>query len=146
VAPRKRPFRQRLRTYFREWREFSNPDFSQAARRVGRDHLSLQRLEAGKIPYSQDMLELLADLYGCKPWDLISRHPISARGMRSDVVSDYESSPPEIQQQVMDAARAIRAAREAEGRKRADMSLRFFRRVRIVPGLRVNRSCYDSRQ
>jgi transcriptional regulator with XRE-family HTH domain len=112
VPPVKRPTRQRRKTYFREWREFST-DFSQAevARRLDRDHSSVQRLEAGLIPYNADWLEELANLYRCDPWDLISRHPESARGPRSDVMSAFYASPPDVQRQVMDAARAIMRTR-----------------------------------
>jgi hypothetical protein len=108
MAPIKRPTRQRHKIYFREWREFAT-DFSQAevARKIDRDHSSVQRLEAGLVPYNQDWLEDLAILYRCEPGDLISRHPESAKGPRSDVMSSFYSAPPEVQRQVMDAARAI---------------------------------------
>ena len=53
----------------------------------------------------------MAILYHCDPHDLTSRHPQSAKGPRSDVMSSFYSSPPEVQQQVMDAARAIMRAK-----------------------------------
>jgi hypothetical protein len=108
MPPKKRDPRQRRRTYFQEWREFST-DLSQAAvaRLVDRDHSSLQRLEAGKIPYNQDWLELLAPVYRCEPHDLISRDPRSSRGVRSDVLTAYAGAPAEVQRQVMAAARAL---------------------------------------
>lgn len=108
MPPVKRPTRQRRRTYFRQWREFST-DFSQAeaARKIGRDHSSLQRLEAGLIPYNQDWLEELALVYRCEPHDLISRDPWGSKAIRSDVIRAYESAPADIQKQVMAAARAL---------------------------------------
>lgn len=36
---------------------------------------SLSRLENGHQPYSEPILGALAELYGCRPADLISRHP-----------------------------------------------------------------------
>lgn len=108
MPPIKRPVRQRRRTYFREWREFAT-DLSQSevARRIERDHSSLQRLEAGISPYNQDWLELLAALYHCDPQDLISRDPRSSRGVQSDIVRGYQSAPAELQQQITATVRAL---------------------------------------
>jgi hypothetical protein len=69
MAPVKRPpLQQQHRVYFREWREFARPDLSQAdvARLIGADHSSVQRLEAGKNPYTQWWLESLAVVYRCE--------------------------------------------------------------------------------
>ena len=108
MSPIKRPTRRRRKTYLREWREFSTGmSPAEVARHLGRDHSSLQRLESGAVPYNQDWLEDLSNLYLCDPQDLISRHPQSAKGPRSDVMSSFYSATPEVQRQVMDAARAI---------------------------------------
>jgi Helix-turn-helix domain len=107
MPPIKRPFRQRRRTYFREWREYST-ELSQAevARRIGRDNSSLQRPEAGLVPYNQDWLELLAPVYGCEPHDLISRDPFGSKGTRADIIRAYESTPADVQRQVIASAQA----------------------------------------
>jgi transcriptional regulator with XRE-family HTH domain len=109
MSPIKRPIRRREGTYLREWRETMNPPMSQAeaARRIGRDHSSLQRLEKGLIPYNQDWLELLAALYGCKPEDLISRDPRSSKGYPLDTFRDYHRIPVEAQQQFKAIARSF---------------------------------------
>lgn len=93
MAPIKRPIRKRNKTYLREWRGYAVPHMSQAAvaRQLGRDHSTLQKLEAGKSPYNQDWLEELAMLYRCNPWDLISRDPRATRAIRSDVKSTESS-------------------------------------------------------
>jgi DNA-binding Xre family transcriptional regulator len=108
MAPIKRPPMQRRRTYFQEWREFST-DLSQTevAQRIGYNHSSVQRLEAGKLSYNQRWLEVLAKVYRCEPHDLISRDPFGSRAIRSDVIKAYESAPAEVQRQVMAAARAL---------------------------------------
>lgn len=36
---------------------------------------SLSRLETGKQPYGERILEALAEIYQCKPWELIGRNP-----------------------------------------------------------------------
>ena len=106
MSPIKRPPRQRGRTYLREWREFREISMNAAARTIGWDHSSLQRLETGQTPYNQDHLELLADLYRCKPHDLISRDPQGRKGIRSDIVQAFEMAPADVQNQVIAAASA----------------------------------------
>jgi Helix-turn-helix domain len=97
-----KPRRKRKRTYIREWRRFAT-DYSQSAvaKLIGYDHSSVQRMEKGLIPYDQDWLEQLANLYGCEPWDLISRDPNGSKGIRSDVWAAYSKAPADVQQQVM---------------------------------------------
>lgn len=108
MPPIKRPTRQRRRTYFKEWREFSTEmSQSEVALKLGRNHSSLQRLESGKSPYNQDWLEELANLYRCDPHDLISRDPRGSKAVRSDVMSAYLSAPADVQRQVIAATRAI---------------------------------------
>jgi transcriptional regulator with XRE-family HTH domain len=101
MPPIKRPPRQRRRTYLREWREHKGLSMNEAAKLIGLDHSSLQRLETWQTPYNQDHLELLAPLYGCEPHDLISRDPKSRKGIRSDVVQAFEMAPAGMQRQVM---------------------------------------------
>lgn len=71
----KRPKRARRRTYLREWRKYRQMTLEQVAKILNFDHSSLQRLETGQTPYSQDHLEQLAEIYRCQPTDLISRDP-----------------------------------------------------------------------
>jgi hypothetical protein len=67
----------------------------------------LQRPGAGLSPYSQDWLEDLAPIYGCKPHDLISRHPKGARAVQDDIFLAYVDAPIEVQRQVDAANRAL---------------------------------------
>ena len=108
MPPIHRPPRERRRTYLREWREFTtDKSMSEAARLIGYDHSTLQRLETGQKPYNQDHLEKLAAVYHCQPHDLISRDPRGGRGIRSDVVRAFEMAPVEIQRQVVASAKAL---------------------------------------
>ena len=70
-------------TYLLPWRRKSGLTQGQVvARLIAFDdpHLptttaSLSRLENGKQPYSERVLNALADIYGCEPWELIGRNP-----------------------------------------------------------------------
>lgn len=71
------------RIYLREWRK--NKGMTQAQvvaslqsfddQQLPQTEASLSRIENGKQPYSQRVLEALADIYGREPWELIGRHP-----------------------------------------------------------------------
>lgn len=69
--------------YLRKWRKFRQLTQMQVLDRLAvmEDELlpktgaSLSRLENGKQPYSQRVLEALSDIYQCEPADLIGRDP-----------------------------------------------------------------------
>lgn len=77
--------------YFREWRKhrhYTQADVinriielagealeSDPALRVPKTEASLSRIETGKQPYTQAVLEVLADVYDVEASWLISRHP-----------------------------------------------------------------------
>lgn len=75
MPPVKRPPRRRARTFFREWREYRDRKQGEVAALIDIDPGTLSRLEHGKTPYDQDILEKLALVYGCEPEDLISVNP-----------------------------------------------------------------------
>lgn len=70
------------RTFIREWREYRNLTQVQLRERVimpsgdpmGQGHLS--KLENGKLPYTQPVLEQIADALNCNPGDLLMRNPL----------------------------------------------------------------------
>lgn len=74
----KRPHRERQRTYLKEWRDFRDRKQNEVADLLEIAPSTLSRLEAGKTPYDQDILERLALVYGCDPEDLISVNPYHA--------------------------------------------------------------------
>ena len=69
------------RTFIREWREHRNLTQVQLRERIimpsgepmGQGHLS--KLENGKLPYSQSILEQIAEALMCSPGDLLMRNP-----------------------------------------------------------------------
>lgn len=70
-------------TYLLAWRRRSGLTQAQLVARLAafedpalpRTTASLSRLENGKQPYSERILNALADIYGCEPWELIGRDP-----------------------------------------------------------------------
>lgn len=69
--------------YLKEWRTWRGKTQAQVLDQLSmhddpllpRTGASLSRLENGKQPYSQRVLEALADIYGCEPGELIGRNP-----------------------------------------------------------------------
>ena len=80
--------------YLREWREHRgktqeqvaeqiellahDPRFMDADKpaKVGKTQATLQRIETGKLPYNQALLEILSEVYGTDPGSLIMRNPL----------------------------------------------------------------------
>ena len=78
------------RHFLRQWREYRGLSLEQvtdrlrtlaeerpepASKRIGATHGNLSRIERGKVPYSQPLLELLADIYATDAASLIMRNP-----------------------------------------------------------------------
>lgn len=59
----------------KEWREHRGLTQEQLANRVDMSIPSISRLETGQQPYSQPVLEALADALDCEPSDLVMRLP-----------------------------------------------------------------------
>jgi transcriptional regulator with XRE-family HTH domain len=75
MPPVKKPQRQRLRHFIKEWRDYRQLTQEQVADRIGVSATTFGRIEGNKIPYNQDFLELAADALRCEPWDLLHRDP-----------------------------------------------------------------------
>lgn len=54
-----------------------------AAAHLHMDQSSLNRLENGKSPYNQRQIEALAELYRCRPGDLLSYDPTKPDDLRA---------------------------------------------------------------
>lgn len=66
----------RRKTYLREWRKVKpGRTLEQVAEQLGMSQPQLGRIERGDRPYNQDLLEALADIYGCEVPDLLMRDP-----------------------------------------------------------------------
>lgn len=75
MPPIKKPQRQRLRHFIKEWRDYRSLTQEQVADRIGISPTTFGRIEGSKVPYNQDFLELAADALRCEPWDLLHRDP-----------------------------------------------------------------------
>jgi len=66
----------RQRTFLREWRKAKpGRTLEQVAAELHMSQPQLGRIERGDSPYNQDLLEALAELYGCSVADLLMRDP-----------------------------------------------------------------------
>lgn len=61
--------------FIREWRKLKGYSLEYVASNVPMDKGNLSKVERGHLPYSQEMLERLADILGTEPGNLISRDP-----------------------------------------------------------------------
>lgn len=61
--------------FLRQWRKYKSQTLEQVAARLHTTHATLSRIERGKLPYSQQILEGLAEEYGTDPASLLSRDP-----------------------------------------------------------------------
>jgi transcriptional regulator with XRE-family HTH domain len=89
--------------YLRDWRKDRGLTLEQLANRVGSTAASISRYEKGEQPYSQPILEALADALSCAPADLIMRPPGSSDRLMA-VFSDLD---PETQKQAMAVIKAL---------------------------------------
>jgi transcriptional regulator with XRE-family HTH domain len=61
--------------FLRQWRKHSGKTLEFVADALHMSHSQLSRIERGKQPYNQELLEKLADLYMCDVVDLLIRDP-----------------------------------------------------------------------
>lgn len=71
------------RTFIRQWREYRNKTLEQLADIVGITHASLSRIERGLQPYSQAILEAIADALMTDVPSLLMRDPTDPEGIWS---------------------------------------------------------------
>lgn len=106
---RPNPKPTRRPTFIRSWRKYRGLTLAQM-----QDHLEtlhgieisegqLSRIENGKSPYAQDMLEAIADVLQTEPASLIMRDPA-----RQEFWSVYDTLDPVQRKQVVDYADFIR--------------------------------------
>lgn len=102
VQPRfRRP--QYRPTFIRQWREFRGLTLEQLADRVGTTHASLSRIERGKQPYVQPLLEAIAEALMTDPASLIIRNPQDPEG----IWSVWDQAKPGERQMIVDIARTV---------------------------------------
>jgi transcriptional regulator with XRE-family HTH domain len=98
--PRKPQWRK---TFIREWREHRQLTLEQLAERVGTTHATLSRVERGLIPYSQAMLEALAEALQTEPASLLIRNPTDPEG----IWSVWDQAKPGQKQTIVEIAKTV---------------------------------------
>ena len=96
------------RWYLREWRKDRGLTLDQLASRVESTGASLSRLERGQQPYSQPLLEALAEALSCQPADLIMRPP----GAADRIFAVLAGMTPENQKKALAVVQALRDTEE----------------------------------
>lgn len=91
------------RHFLREWRKHRSKTLEQVADYLCMTHGNLSKIERGLVPYNQDLLERLADLYMCAPADLIVRDPTDP----IDIWSVWDNAKPGDKRKIVSAARII---------------------------------------
>jgi transcriptional regulator with XRE-family HTH domain len=98
--PKKRP---RRRTYFRQWRIYRGFSQEQLANRLDTSVASISRIENGSQPYTQDVLEALAEALNTDPASLLMRNPEEPEA----IWSLWDNAKPGERQMIVDIARTV---------------------------------------
>lgn len=102
------------RHYLREWRKHRGLTQESVVSRLAaiddpqlpQTAASLSRLENGKQPYSERMLEALADIYGTEPGHLLDRNPLK----EGKVIDIFQALNEQQQRQALAVIEALAKA------------------------------------
>jgi transcriptional regulator with XRE-family HTH domain len=89
--------------FLRQWRKHSGKTLESVAETLHMSHSQLSRIERGKQPYNQELLEKLADLYMCDVVDLLIRDPSDPEL----IWSLWDHAKPGQRQQIRSIAEAL---------------------------------------
>lgn len=103
MPPIAKPKRERRPSFLRQWRKHRGFTLEVVGAEVGMTGPNLGRVEKGEVPYSQDLLEQLADMYGCEIADLLIRDPTDPEGMWSI----WDRAQPAQRNQITAVAKAL---------------------------------------
>ena len=95
--------RQFAPTFIRQWREHRGLTLEQLAERIGTTHASLSRVERGKQPYSQPLLESLASALRTDVSSLLMRDPSDPDG----IWSIWDNAKPATRRQIVEIAKTL---------------------------------------
>jgi transcriptional regulator with XRE-family HTH domain len=96
------PPRYRL-TFIRQWRHHRGLTLERLADLVGITHASLSRLERGLQPYSQGVLERLADVLETDAASLLIRDPTDPDG----IWTVWDQASPSERRQIVEIAKTL---------------------------------------
>lgn len=83
----------------------------QVSEHLGLTHGQLSKIENGKSPYSQDLLEALADLYACDVVDILTRDPSAPE----DIWKFWRDANERERRQMVDMAKVILSRTGTDG-------------------------------
>lgn len=95
--------------FLKEWRTEASLTLEQLADSIGTTSASISRLENRKQPYSQPLLEALADALNCRPGDLISRPP----GYSDRLAAVLAEMDPDAQKRALAVVQALKDSEKA---------------------------------
>lgn len=102
--PQPQPKRaQYRRTFIRQWRDHRGLTLEQLAERVGSTHVSLSRIERGLQPYSQPLLEAIAEALQTDVASLLMRDPSGPE----DIWSVWDQAKPAERKTIVDIAKTL---------------------------------------
>lgn len=90
--------------FIRAWRKHRGLTLEQLAERVGMTHQNLGKIERGKVPYSQPLLEALAEELRTDPASLIMRDPEAI----DPIYSLWDTLSPVQQTQAVEVIKALK--------------------------------------
>lgn len=96
-------FKQRRRLFVREWRKVRGYTLEQFGELTGMTPGNLSHLERGMIPYSQDFLEVAAEVLQTDVASLIMRDPTQPDG----IWSIWDNATPGQRAQIVEVAKAL---------------------------------------
>ena len=100
---RYRGAKRHRRTFIRDWRQSRGLTLEQVANRIGITHASLSRIERGLQPYSQPLLEAIADALQTDPASLLTRDPTDPEG----IWSIWDRAKPGERRQIVEIAKTL---------------------------------------
>lgn len=94
----------RKKTFLREWRRLKpGRTLEVVAAELHMSQPQLGRIEKGQQPYNQDLLEALADMYGCTVADLLMRDPTD----KDAIWSVWDQAKPGQRAQIVEVAKTL---------------------------------------
>jgi transcriptional regulator with XRE-family HTH domain len=77
------PKPERRRHFIKQWRKAKNLTQEELAERIGVTPGAISQLELGRVNYTQNMLEAIAEEFGIRPGDLLNVDPTREGAMWS---------------------------------------------------------------
>jgi transcriptional regulator with XRE-family HTH domain len=97
---------KRRATYIKEWRTFRKVSQEDLGAAIGKSGPTVSLLENGKINYTQENLEAIADYLRCEPADLLTRAPTGPE----DIRELFSKATPSQQRQILKVVKSLAAA------------------------------------